>query len=351
MVVTTCALSGHSPFRTATWIHWDAYQYLDISRHGYRLSACFLPDGRIAHCGNAGWFPGYPWLIRLIALPGLDHAVVAIVLAWVFDLATIVLLWATFGRRMRFRAALALLCAAFAPGLIYDYAAFPLSMLAFLTVLYLWLLTRERWLLAGVTGFALVLTYPVGVAAPLAVTLWLLGSHRGVGIRSRIGRIAKSVLPSVLALLLLVVIQGLSTGYWDAYFRAQGSYGHTLTDPLGRTFHAIGLLFSWRLFSLANAPYAQTLLVTFAVASILLSLAFRCRTVTPFPGLFALWLLAAWVIPQAITGTSQYRGEAALLPMAILVRDLPRVLGVVIVAASIAVAVPIEILFLRNTLV
>ena len=130
----------------------DAFQYLDISRNGYTVFPCVLPSGLLAQCGNAGWFPAYPWLIRAVASAGLGHCVVGIALSWLFDLATIVLLWLAFYRRVDFRATAAVLFAAFAPGVIYLYAAFPISMLAFFTVLFFWLLSLERWLVAGLIG-------------------------------------------------------------------------------------------------------------------------------------------------------------------------------------------------------
>ena len=184
VVFATCALTGRSPFGTAPWIHWDAYQYLDISRHGYSLSHCFL-GGLQKWCGNAGWFPAYPWLIRAIAYVVHDHAAVAVALSWLFDLGAIVLLWVILERRTDARAVAVLVFASFAPGLVYDYAAFPLSMLAFLTLLYLWLIKTEHWLFAGLVVFALVLTYPTGFAAPLAVAIVLPITQRTVSLGKR----------------------------------------------------------------------------------------------------------------------------------------------------------------------
>ena len=45
VVLATCAFAGHSPFTTAPYVHWDAYEYIDISRHGYVLFQCFFPNG------------------------------------------------------------------------------------------------------------------------------------------------------------------------------------------------------------------------------------------------------------------------------------------------------------------
>ena len=360
VVVTTCAFRGHSPFTTAPWIHWDAYQYIDISRHGYVLFQCFFPNGLLTWCGNAGWFPAYPWLIHAITLLGfVSHAVVAISLSWLFDFGAVLLIWAAFYRRTgRTAAAVAVLFAAFAPGLIYDYAAFPLSMLAFFTVLYLVLLDRERWFLAGLAGSVAVLTYPVGVAAPVAAAFALLFVYRDVPLLSRLRRIALSVVPPALALALFAYIQKRETKHWDAYFLGQANFRHDFTNPFSRAFHALHLLVDWKLFTLANAPFAQTLIVTFTVVAITLVLGWRLagpffgrHAIRPFHVLVGLWMIGAWLIPQGTTAVSQYRGEAALLPAAILVGTLPRALAWPIVIALAALVVPMEVLFLRNTLV
>ena len=224
VVFATCALTGRSPFGTAPWIHWDAYQYLDISRHGYALSHCFL-GGLLKWCGNAGWFPAYPWLIRAVASVGLDHAFVAVALSWLFDLSAIVLLWVILDRRTDARAVAVLVFASFAPGLVYDYAAFPLSMLAFLTLLYLWLIKTEYWVFAGLVVFTLVLTYPTGLAAPLAVAVVLPSTHRTVPLGERWRRVGVAAGPAVVALVLFPILQQRATGHWDAYYLAQVNFG------------------------------------------------------------------------------------------------------------------------------
>jgi hypothetical protein len=87
------------------------------------------------------------------------------------------------------------------------------------------------------------------------------------------------------------------------------------------------------------------------LGGILISFAFRRSAVTPFQLLVGLWICVSWAIPQATSGTSTYRAEAALLPIAILIGSLPRLLAGAIVVAAILVAVRMEVLFLRNTLI
>ena len=53
----------------------------------------------------------------------------------------------------------------------------PLSMLAFFTILHLWLLHRGRWIGAGLAGAVAALSYPLGVLLVPVSAAWLLRVH------------------------------------------------------------------------------------------------------------------------------------------------------------------------------
>src|SRR5206468_626118 len=162
---------SYAPLASTTWARWDSGQYEQIARSGYVLFRC-PGDGR--GCGDAAWFPAYPWLVRALHLFGLPVLGTAVVVSWSFAAATLFLLWRTFlERRVRAAALGALLYAAFAPGQVYDYAVFPQAMLAFWTLAHLWLLHRGRWLAAGACGAVAVLSYPAGVLLIPVSAVWL----------------------------------------------------------------------------------------------------------------------------------------------------------------------------------
>ena len=52
---------------TWTWGRWDSGQYLPIADKGYIYERCagVANRGPEDWCGNAGWFPGYPYLMRV----------------------------------------------------------------------------------------------------------------------------------------------------------------------------------------------------------------------------------------------------------------------------------------------
>ena len=61
--------SGYSPWVSRSWIRWDSGHYLKIAQSGYELVSCKGIGYASSNdwCGNAGWFPGYPALIRVFA--------------------------------------------------------------------------------------------------------------------------------------------------------------------------------------------------------------------------------------------------------------------------------------------
>src|SRR5204862_8260159 len=107
--------------------------------------------------------------------------------------------------------------AAFAPGEVYEYAVFPLSLLAVATLAHLWLLYRGSWVAAGLAGAAAALAYPVGVAVVPAAIVWLLAVRRDAPMRERLRRTALVAGVSVLGLALLPIVQRIQTGRWNAY--------------------------------------------------------------------------------------------------------------------------------------
>jgi hypothetical protein len=329
------SLAGFSPFEPATWARWDSAHYEDIARHGYTLVRCPTAEQPDAWCGNAGWFPGYPWLVRLLSAPGLSVAGVALAVSWLFAGATLVLLWSTFlGRRSH----VALAYAAVAPGVIYDYAVYPLSRLAFFTVAFLWFLQRRRRTLAGAAAFAAGLVYPIGLTLALVAVIWLAVE------RASRRAFAWTVGGSALAAVAIAFDQRIETGHWDAYFKVQAKYGHGVHEPLGQIWNAVVPLTRGDPFTRANATAWQTVLVCVVLLAVFVWL----RRV---PRLVALWAAVTWALPLTATHLSVWRSQAALLPLAIAVRGLPKPLALAFTIAAAVVAVPVALLYLHGELV
>jgi hypothetical protein len=347
-VAVVAHLHGYDPFDSASWARWDSIHYQGIARDGYDLYQC--PPGvwpkAHAWCGDAGWFPGYPWLVRGLHLLGLPIRGTAAVLSVVFTAGTIVLVWSTFfGRRRDAAVVLALAYAAWAPGQVYDYAVFPLSMLAFFTVAHLWLLHRGRYLAAGLTGFAAVLSYPLGVLLVPVSAVWLI-ADRGPSISERLRRIALSSGLALAGFVTLLVDQAIETGHWNAYFLVQSNYRHTFQNPVAATRDSLRPLVDGTAINIYSARGVQTAVVTAALVAVFVHALLRRRSLERVDWLLLLWAFATWALPLAQGDVSIQRSQAALLPLAILVVRLPRPLIGALLAVAIPVAVLMEKLFL-----
>jgi hypothetical protein len=349
-VALVAAVHGYPPWESSTWARWDSGLYEDVARDGYQLFPCESePD---TWCGDAAWLPGYPWLFGSLHRLGLPLRGSGVVVSWVLAAGTIVLLWATFlERRAGSAVAAALLYAAFAPGQIYHYAVFPLSLLAFSTVACLWLLCRDRFVLAGIAGAVAALAYPVGVLlAPIAAA-WLF-LQRNLPLAERARRSAITGGLTLAGFGVFMLDQRLETGRWEAFFLVQEKYApfRTSLDPLETTWSAIRTGFENAGDSPAFAVGVQATLVTTVLAVVLLHAFRRRRSLDRTDSLLLIWALATWALPLSQSVSIQ-RGEAALLPLAVLVGRLPPRLAWALAGASVVVAVLLEKYFLDGTIV
>jgi hypothetical protein len=344
-------------------VRWDSGQYLNIAKSGYTFAHC--NPHRVAFkatdwCGSAGWFPLYPAVLRAgHALTGWDWEALGWGLSEAFALGTLLLVWWLLGAAVTARNLACLALAAVFPGSVYDHAVFPISLCTCAAIACLGLLVRGRWVLAGLAGAVATAAYPLGaVLAPVA-GLWLLLAGPG----SPRARLARGAAASGLVLLGLVLVAAVlqhSVGHWDAYLKVQRSYGNGIYNPIATWWR--GLL-TPRLFGqwsprplvgrlhLLRAPSVELLLVV-ALLALGLGLTLRRRPRVRADLAFALAVVALWLAPLVAGGrVTQYRQYALMLPLVVLLRDLPRSLlgGLVVVAAASLWAM--TILFYLNALI
>lgn len=341
------------PWVVDAWLRWDSGHYLSIADNGYILHPCGPEYGGPSNwCGNAGWMPGYPRLMGLLARAGLEVAHAGVLLSALFTVGMLVLLWTGFlGQRARNLPVLGL--AALFPGQVYQHAVFPISMCLFFSLLCLFFQERRRPVLAGLAGGVAAFSYttsfllaPVVLAAELLAPGSPQGSPwprlwRGVGI-------AFVVTLGFVAALALFQVQ---TGAWNALFLSQAKYGHGINNPLGTLDAVVGPLLRGESRHWKNAfPRVQTLIVALLVIVLVAHTLSRWRSA----GLRERWLvfygLAFWVFPLSMgRGVSLYRAESLLVPIALLAWR-PAVANTWLVLAAVLV-VPMGRLFFLGVLV
>jgi hypothetical protein len=317
---------GHDPLTASTWVRSDSFNYEAIARHGYQLHHCAPGEGMNARqewCGNTAWFPGYPLLIAAAVAVGLPLQPAALAISWLAWAATLVLLWRWFPPR---RLA-PLACAAFAPGLVYLYAVFPLSLLTLAMVVFIRNLARNPRL-AGAAGAVAALTYPLGLALVPVIALVYVFQSRG-----SVRRVLVLAGPAVVSGLGFLLAQRLQTGRWTAYFDVAKGYGGwhdpvtSITDWLRVLWNSSGPFGYWAV------PIWQFLLVTVLLA---VSAVAVIRSRAPRQVILLVWGVGVWFLPLLQSHQSLWRSEAALF-LGPLLALLPRriVWGA---AAALAVA-------------
>ncbi|MES1246780.1 MAG: hypothetical protein ABUS54_03795 [Actinomycetota bacterium] len=336
LLCCAAAAAGVNPLHAAAWGRYDSRLYEQIARHGYEMHRCTPARW----CGTTAWFPAYPLLLAPFAALGIPLAPVGLAISFAAALATLVLL----RRWFLPHGAGPLACAAFAPGLVYLYAIFPLSLLTLAVVVFLRFAGRDDRV-AGAAGFLAALAYPLGLAlVPVVAVVDVLQRRR----RGPWRRLLLLVGPAVAAGIGILVAQRLQTGRWSAYFDVAGSYGG-LHDPVTTITDWVTVLWnSSNPIGYAQVPIWQFLFVTVLLA-VLLVLAVRRRSRDDV--LLLTWSVGVWFVPLIQTGQSLWRSEAALAAGVPLVRLLPRRVAWAVAAALVVLAFGAAHEFFAGTLI
>jgi hypothetical protein len=336
LLAVAARTGGFPPFAPELWKRWDSGQYLSIATRGYHLVECarigYAPEG---WCGNAGWMPGYPALIAAAVRAGATPLRAGVAISAGFEIALLVLLWNGLFER---RNPLALLACALAPGAVYFHAVFPISMCAFFVALSLWLLLRERFALAGLSGAAAAASYSTGFLIAPVAALWALS--RPGSAKERLGRAIVAGGLSAAGLAATFAWHQAKLGAWDAFLRVQAKYDHRIVSPFSRI--------------VAQAQRRDVVGVeTVLVLALFLALAMFC--VWRGPRGRDLLLLGCgavfWLFPLFFKNVELVRSEALFVPALVLLDDAQVPVAACACAALGALAWPIAQLFYRGVLV
>ncbi|HVP67553.1 MAG TPA: mannosyltransferase family protein [Anaeromyxobacteraceae bacterium] len=292
---------------------WDSHWYLDVAGGGYALRG---PLGEVQ--SNVAFFPVYPWLVRVAALPlrpalgatgSLYPAALLVSNACALGALAVLLRLAarvTGSAEAAGRAALYLL--AFPTGFVLS-SAYPESLFLLLATASVLAADRGRFARAGALGFLAALSRPGGVIVAVAIA-WMALEPPSAGERPSLRRAAFALLPPA-GLALHAANLWRLTGDPLALFRAQAAWGRSLASPwrtvlAPRDFH----------------PFLGPLEAAVVLASAALALWLVRRRRTRALGVYGLASLA----PVALSGTlvSSARFALVLFPSFVALGELGR---------------------------
>ncbi len=213
------------------WSRWDSALYLDVAQNGHNLFPC--KDYPSSWCGNAGWAPAYPFLIRMVhgLLPMIEMPMIGIYIGLFFVFATIILIQFWQPHLSYSQYFLATLVYQFASGSIYLHAIFPLSMLLFFVFLLFYFLDKSQFIFAGIFAFCAVLTYSIGFVLILCLGVWIMFDFFTIDKRKIKWDKVFVLLAAIAALITWFVYDFIQTGHWNALFLIQFKYGHDFNMP------------------------------------------------------------------------------------------------------------------------
>jgi hypothetical protein len=346
-------------------MRWDAGLYAGIAREGYQLVRCtkigYSTDPN-AWCGDAGWFPLYPYVVRLLTrITGLSAETCGVVAAELCALAMLVLVWRLLGARVNVRTVACLAAAAALPAGIYFHAVFPMSMAVLLALATFVLLERGRWGTAAIVGALTATVYPIAVLLAPAAVVHVL-ARTGAPLRQRLVRAACVGGFTVTGTLAVFTLLWATTGRFDAYFLVQEKYSHGLHDPLQTYllltlthYPTVNIYASPEMFD--RVATAVGIELVFSTALVLLSLVavgiatWRSRA-TPLDWALALYGPLLLVVPLVVgVNVSQYRSHTLLLPIVLVLRHLPAPVTAVLAAVAMPLGYVMSTLFLMAMVV
>ncbi len=341
--------AGVDPTSASEWAHWDSGLYLDIATKGYYVSGC-SQSGKLICAGNAGWLPGYPWLIRALSWLAVPAPLGGAIISAVFFFALLALLWFAFlDAKVTPSNCGCLLLVGLFPGQIYGHAVFPLSLCLFFALLCLHFARNNRWWLAGLAGAVAAFTYSIGFLLVAVVILGSVLDLRRRTLKGYLRRVAMAVIAAT-GFALVLLIDRFTVGFWDAFFRVQAQYGHGFHGPwaiVGQRMQAA---------LRGDTPAQQTVfawgLVLLGVMSGLETL-HRTRGRARLEIYLIVYTISYLILPYVVGGAhhSFYRNELLLLPCVLLLRYLPWPVFAPLLVIAIYESYAMSQLFFRNILV
>ena len=240
---------------------WDIEHYMHIAQSGYEVYPCIegvhFPRGEI--CGNPGWFPGWPLVVRILSFG--DPAEGIIILPYIFAFLGFVLFYKfILDDKGWKKATIGLLALAAGPTAFYFLTGFPYALMLFLFGAYLYCLYKTnfkyRTPLLVVIAVFYSFTYPTACLLAIVPLIYLIKKWRATKGQRTSGKILKDILiyivPFAVGPFLLSLYFWIKFDDFMLFLHFQEKYGRTWRIPIGL------IIDSLRYFSFNRFAYLQS---------------------------------------------------------------------------------------------
>jgi hypothetical protein len=211
----------------------DGVWYLDIAQHGYGPPPPIGPHGAYTHLTSLAFFPLYPLLIRVFALPDLPYLIAALIVTALAGVvaAGLIAAWARSLVGDRGAVTLVAVWSLLPSSAVFDMA-YSEALFVAAAAGCLLALQRRRWITAAVAASVGGLTRPTGGALVLAVAI---AAALEVWRRRRLDRrVAVAVVLAPLGLGIALLHVALVTHRWNGWFWLESTVWRSGFDG-GRT--------------------------------------------------------------------------------------------------------------------
>lgn len=335
---------------------WDSGLYLDIVKNGHTLFPCdysvLSPIEHIQWCGNAGWAPLYPLLIKIFStLFQIDHAICAWLLTQIFYLSFLLVIAQLIIDSYSIKNWLLMLLTSIVPGHVYAQAIFPMSLALFCISLLFYGLIHKKYILAGIAGFFAVLSYSIGFLLIASLSFYLITdliiNKRKIELRKHFTVL---ILTSV-GFVSLLLYDYISTGHWDALFLIQKKYDHHLQNPFILLKQHIERLWEYR-NEIKIWIEIQTLFTCLSVIVFVFYLPLKSKLNKPLIFFFIAFSMLMWFVPFSINlDVALYRNMILLTPLIFLLKELNVKYLIMIGLIWLSFSIPMGYLFIKSVLV
>jgi hypothetical protein len=354
VIVLAAFYSGFPPMNPESYSRWDSNHYMAIASSGYEFFSCDLIGGFSPGdwCGNTGWFPGYPLLIRLVSSVGMTPLVSGFIISGIFNFTVLILIWNLFlHKKINFRNIALLSLAAFFPGCIYYAAVFPISLFVFLSLLFIYFLQKRNWYFSAFAGALAVFTYPPGILlAGLAGIIILM--DRGLSNKRKI--LLGLVIPVIIAsgFVAVTCYHYFSVGEWDAFFKVQAKNGYQFQDisPIQKFKIHLKNTGIFERGGDAKAIAIQSLFLIVLMVAGFLNMVWNKMLKNEHIIVLG-YVLLYWAFPLCVGGhLSLYRAEALLLPLILILPGINQWILGCFLAVAIYISFYMDVLFFKSLL-